>query len=58
MIITEIDLDTGEYEVTFRNKSHPGTAMDLNEIKKAFNLVAKDFNAEKSKETISGIGLS
>ncbi len=49
-IITEVDLETGEYQVTFRNKSNPGMPMDLKKIQGAFLLVARDFAAEKSEE--------
>jgi len=49
-IETEVDLESGEYRVTFRNKSNPGVGMDLFEIKKAFLRVAKDFAAERSEE--------
>ena len=50
-IETEVDLESGEYRLTFRNKSNPGVGMDLAEIKKAFIRVAKDFCAERSEET-------
>lgn len=43
IIITEVDLETGEYVLTFRNKSNPGELMDFGEIQKAFMKVAKQF---------------
>jgi hypothetical protein len=49
-IIAEVDLETGEYEVTFRNRSNPGGPMDLELIKAAFRKVAEHFGAEKSDE--------
>lgn len=49
LIITEIDLDTGEYEVTFRNKSHPGRAMDYQRIRDAFWKVAESFFGSEAK---------
>jgi hypothetical protein len=51
LVIAEIELETGEYQLTFRNKSHPGQPMDLAQVRGAFLLVAKDFAAEKSEET-------
>ncbi len=50
LIITELDLETGEYDLTFRNKSHPGFPMDLVQIKNAFSKVAEDFASENPKE--------
>lgn len=58
LIITEVDLQTGEYEVTFRNKSEPGTAMNLGDIKKAMARVADDFCAENSVESGPKMGLA
>ena len=58
LVIAEIELETGEYTVTFRNKSNPGASMDLRQIKGAFLLVAKDFAAEKSEEAHPGVMLS
>jgi hypothetical protein len=46
-IITEMDLETGHYEVTFRNKSDPGQPMDLNLIKAAWKKVSEDFTSAK-----------
>lgn len=50
LVITEIDLDTGQYEITFRNKSNPGRAMDLQKVRAAFLQVAKQFAAGQSKK--------
>ncbi len=50
LIITEVDLESGQYEVTFRNKSEPGMPMDLTLIKNAWKKVAEDFLGESPKE--------
>lgn len=50
-IIAEVDLETGDFEVTFRNKSNPGCPIELNSVKAAFQKVAAAF--EVSKHPIS-----
>lgn len=50
-IAVEVDLETGEYRLTFRNKSDPGVGMDLADIKRAFARVAEDFCGDRSEET-------
>ncbi len=58
IIVTEVDLDTGRYEVTFRNKSEPGMPMELNTIKKAWLKVAKDFNGDRAEESLKDVLLA
>ena len=48
-IIVEVETTTGEYQVTFRNKSEPGGVMDLNVVKKSFLKVAESFAGGKSE---------
>jgi hypothetical protein len=48
-VIAEIDIETGEYKLTFQNKSEPGGPMDLNVLKIAFLKVATDFGTDKEK---------
>jgi hypothetical protein len=55
VIVAEVDLETGEYNITFRNKSKPGEPMELSRIKSAFLKVAVDFNGEKSDEAPVGL---
>ena len=50
VIVTEVDLESGQYEITFRNQSNPGEPMDLTQIKAAWRKVAEHFLAEKSAE--------
>jgi hypothetical protein len=50
IVITEVDLTTGQYEITFRNGSEPGMPMDLAEIKRALLRVTDDFCSDSVKE--------
>lgn len=49
-VTIDIDLNSGDYNLTFYNKSNPGLPMDLNQIKPALGKVVSDFVSGKSKE--------
>jgi hypothetical protein len=49
-ITTEINLETGDYEVRVKNLSHPGVGVDLNDLRKAWRKVYEHL-AGKIRET-------
>ena len=55
LITVEVDLENGEYQITFKNKSNPGLPMSLDAIKNALTKVAKDFTSENPHEVIKQI---
>ncbi len=50
-IVTEINLETGEYEVTVRNLSQPGTSIDLERLQRAWVKVNAQWVARARAES-------
>lgn len=47
--IIDLDLDTGDYEIQFKNVSQPGASMDYHRAAHALRKVFKDADAKITK---------
>jgi len=45
-VTIEFDIDSGEYELQYKNISHPGTSIDANHLTEAVRRILGDFDKQ------------
>jgi len=51
-VVTEVDLQTGTYEINFENLSHPGQDIDLARLGKAMNRIFEALLVQMSRPPV------